>query len=346
MVKVTIGIKAFNEEAKIAACLASALDALEGCDGEVVLADCRSRDRTVELAKAYPVRIVQLLHDQDRGCGAGAQLAFQHARGEFFYMLDGDMILDPDFIRAGVAYLEEHPVFSGVGGHVIEQNLEGEEFQVRADKEKAFAGRVDHLYCGGLYRSEAIRSVGYFADPNLHAFEEFELGARLAADGWQLARIDRPGVRHFGHTESGLRLILRRLRSGYSDGLGEVLRGALGRPHLRVVLARLRTLQMACVVVAWWMLLLACLVARQGWALLALAVAPMAYFVLRRRSFRLALYSYATCNMFAIGLVRGVFRARRSPAEPLPSCEIDEAQESSGWQRIARDAAVSTGAQR
>lgn len=324
--KIVVGIKALNEEENIVASLESALAAIDalgpGWTGEVILADSGSSDRTVEIASTYPIRIVQLVRAEDRGCGAGAQLAFQHAKGDYFYLLDGDMTIAPDFLPAGIAYLQAHPEVAGVGGRVIEQNLDGEEFQVRAQKERGFEGLVNRLDCGGLYRMEALRSVGHFADRNLHAFEEFELGARLAAKGWKLARIDRPGVNHFGHTTGGYRLLWRRLRTGYSDGLGEVLRAAMFKPHLPLVLWRLRTLQMAFVVLAWWVALIA-VSAMGAWKLLlALVVLPVIYFALRRSSISLGLYSLATCNVLTIGLIGGLFRRRIKPSETLLSKEI------------------------
>lgn len=327
MVKVTIGIKALNEEANIAASVESALAALSGIDGEVILADCGSNDTTVAVARRYPVRIVQLLRAEDRGCGAGAQLAFQYARGDYFYLLDGDMTLDPDFVAAGLAHLEANPDIGGVGGYVTERNLSGEEFQVRADKAKNFEAKnferdVSMLDCGGLYRTAAIRSSGYFADRNLHAFEEFDLGARLAANGYRLVRLDRPGVNHYGHAVGGYRLLWRRLRSGYSDGLGEALRAALAGPHLTVVLKWLRTLQMSFVVLLWWLALAACLITGQFLVLLALIAVPLAYLVARRRSLRLGLYSFVTCNVLTIGLVGGLFRRRISPLEPLAAADV------------------------
>ena len=78
--KLTIGIKALNEEAKIAQAIESALSSLEGIEGEVVLADSGSTDRTIAIAQTYPIRIVQLKNPDERCCGAGAQLAFQAAR--------------------------------------------------------------------------------------------------------------------------------------------------------------------------------------------------------------------------------------------------------------------------
>ena len=57
---VSIVIKALNEEAHIEDCLSSALWALGGIGGEVVLADSCSNDATTTVAMRYPVRIVQL----------------------------------------------------------------------------------------------------------------------------------------------------------------------------------------------------------------------------------------------------------------------------------------------
>ncbi len=328
--KMVVGIKALNEADNIAASLESALAAIEalgpGWTGEVILADSGSTDGTIEIASRYPVTILQLARREDGCCGAGAQLAFQQAEGDYFYLLDGDMEIDREMLVRGVAALQADERLAGVGGNVIERNLTGQEFQVRAQKAKAFEGDTDRLDCGGLYRMSALREVGYLADRNLHSFEEFDLGARLLARGWKLARIDHPGVYHFGHKTDGYRLLWRRLKSGYAGGLGEIVRGALGRPHLSVVARRLGPLQMACVVIGWWGALLLSLLTRQWAILAALLLIPMAFFTWRRRSVRLGLYSYATCNVLAMGLVSGFFRSRTPPDRPLDYRQIGRAQ--------------------
>ncbi len=112
--KLSIGIKALNEEKRIRAALESALAAASPYNGEVILADSGSTDRTIEIAREYPVRIVQLAHPEERSCGAGAQLAFQFAQGEFFYLLDGDMTLIPGFLDHALQFLEAHPDAAGV----------------------------------------------------------------------------------------------------------------------------------------------------------------------------------------------------------------------------------------
>jgi len=325
-VMVTIGVKALNEEAHIAASLASACAAVAPFGGEVILADSGSTDRTVEIAQGYPVRVLQLADPTQKSCGTGAQLAFQEARGEFFYLLDGDMVLKPEFIAAGIAFLRDNPAFAAVGGRVREANTDSIEFELRAQSDKTkgsqIAGEVDRLDCGGLYRTEAIRSVGHFADRNLHAFEEFELGARLRAQGWKLARIAVDSVDHYGHAVAGYKLMLRRLRTGYAGGPGEVVRAALGRPHWGQVVRDFAQLRYGFVIWAWWLLLLAFVLSGQ-WLAKAVALAlPVAYFSWRRGGLRLGLYSLATWNVNAIGLLQGFVRPRRPADAPIPRRDL------------------------
>lgn len=330
---VTIGIKAFNEGQHIAGALSSAIKAVHPFNGEVVLADSGSTDRTVEIAKEFPVLVVQLAKPSERSCGAAAQLAFQHAQGKYFYLMDGDMVIDPDFLPAAIAYLESNPEFAGVGGWVRDINVANQEFQIRANamrKDKARRpGIVDRLDGGGLYQVSALREIGYFADRNLHAFEEFDLAARLQSKGWKLARIDKPAVDHYGHKTDGYKLLWRRIRTGYSGGAGEVLRGAVGRAHLPIVLRKLGHVRNGLAVIAWWALLLAfpflaLPVSAKSVLFLALLLAPIAALALRRSSLNLGFYSFVSWNALALGLVTGFFRKRVSPQQPLAALILFE----------------------
>jgi glycosyltransferase involved in cell wall biosynthesis len=326
--KLTVGIKALNEERHIAQAVESALKA---CDmvggGEVILADSGSSDRTVEIASRYAIRIVQLANPEDRSCGAGAQLAFQHAQGEFFYLLDGDMALDPAFVKAGIAYLEQHPDVAGVGGYVQEMVTEAHEFEIRAEAVMAdrnwLPGLVDRLDCGGLYRRDAILEVGYFADRNLHAFEELELGARLRCRGWKLARIGDLAVQHYGHAVSGYKLLWRRVRSGYAGATGEVFRSSLGNRQFSFLLRTFGHLRNASIVLAWWLILATLVISGRLLALLVALLLPIVFLIVRRRSLRLGFFSFVSWNANAWGLISGFVRRRTDPMRPLASKIID-----------------------
>jgi glycosyltransferase involved in cell wall biosynthesis len=328
-VKLSIGIKALNEERHIAAAIESALRAAAPFEGEVILADSGSTDRTVEIARQFPIRIVQLAHPAERRCGAGAQLAYQFAHGEYFYLLDGDMILDPDFIPAAMDYLRDHPEVAAVAGRVEEKNVSNQEFRIRENlvrtRRNWLPGLVDQLDGGGLYRTAAISEAGYFSDRNLHGFEEFDLAARLRHAGWKLARVDRTAVDHFGHTSSGYRLMWRRIRSGYSGASGEVFRAALGRPHMPIVLRKLGHIRNGAIVIGWWLALLASMAFSAFGVTTVLFLLPFVLLALRRRSLSLGIYSCASWNANAWGLISGFFRPRVSPLVPLAAIDLSPA---------------------
>ena len=323
--RVAVGIKALNEEVHIADAIRSSLAALSGFNGEVVLADSGSTDRTVAIAQEFPINIVQLANPAERCCGAGAQLAYQHTNAEYFYLLDGDMTLHPEFLKEGISFLEENPEMAAVGGRVIERHTEAAEFQIRAanlDRESHWkAGSVDRLDCGGLYRVAAIKQVGYFADRNLHAFEEFELAARLQSLGWTLARIDKPAVDHFGHTQKSYTLLWRRVRSGYMGGAGEVLRSAIGRKHFSIVMKRLNHVKFGIAVLAWWGLLVGSALFSSA-ALPILLIAPIAFLIWRRGSVKLGIFSFASWNASAWGTLTGFIKSQRNPRIPLSSVRL------------------------
>src|SRR5262249_14626772 len=115
---VSIIIKALNEERHIAMAIESSLAALRDIDGEVILADSGSTDRTIEIARRYPVVIVRLNRIEDRSCGIGPQLGFQYSRGKYLLLIDGDMRLYPGFLPAALETLRQNPNLAGVGGAV------------------------------------------------------------------------------------------------------------------------------------------------------------------------------------------------------------------------------------
>lgn len=228
----TIIVKALNEEKRIAACLKSALAELEGLDGEVILVDSLSADRTVDIALELGVKVVQFESVADRNCGAALQLGYQYARGEYIYLLDGDMTLEPGFIRHALAYLQAHQDVAGVGGKLIDRQVMNVADKLRVAHYEALTApcEVNVLGGGGLYRTAAIRQVGYLANRWLRAFEEAELGVRLRSAGWRLLRLPVAGVLHSGHDETSLQLLLRLWRIGRIEAGGIFVRTALGHP--------------------------------------------------------------------------------------------------------------------
>ncbi|RYZ11146.1 MAG: glycosyltransferase [Comamonadaceae bacterium] len=329
--RVSILIKALNEERHIAATLESVLAATAHLDAEVVLADSASTDRTLEIAAAYPVRVVTLARPDERCCGIGAQLGFQHCDGDFVYILDGDMVLRAGFLEQALAFLGEHPDIAGVGGQIAEQNTESLEYIARNARHEAHKqpGEVDRLDGGALYRRDAVEAAGYLTDRNLHSYEEFDLAVRLRALGWRLWRLPLVATSHYGHDAPPYRLLVRRWRSRYIDGLGELVRAAAGRGQLRAVMRGVRELRLYLAVWAWWATLLAAALGPwsgpvRGLGVVGLLAAPFVAMALRKRSTAKAAYSVVSWCFCAAGLLRGLLRGRRPARERIDSRVLRE----------------------
>ncbi len=320
--KVSIVIKALNEAANIAAAIESALGALSGIEGEVIVADSGSADGTVEIAARYPVTIVRMQNASDRGCGAGAQLGYQVSRGEFVYLLDGDMTLGATFLAPALAALAADPRLAGVGGLVRHRNLHTREFRLREARRPAHleAGPVDRLDGGGLFRRAAIEDVGYLADRNLHAFEELELGARLASKGWRLMRLDVQAVDHGDHQVSDGRLMAMRWSMGYVSGPGELLRAAWGKPHCLDAVVKVRLIAIVGLAYLTLAVMLGLAIAF-GWPGAAAAgligAAPFLVMIARKRDVALGLQAVVNWLLYAAAFPRGLLAPRKSPMDPI-----------------------------
>lgn len=328
---VSVILKTLNEEARIGAAIESVLAALEGIGGEVIVADGGSRDRTLAIATSYPVQVVQLEPSIRPSCGIGPQLGFQYSREPFICLMDGDMLLDSGFLPDALSYLSANPSAAGVTGHVEEMNDTSLEYVRRGRRvsPENRIGAIDRMNGGGLYRREAVEQAGYLSDRNLHGYEEFDLGLRLRARGWSLHRLDRRFVRHFGHAINAYALLLRRWKSGYLRGIGEVLRAALGQPQWQRLIDELPELKLWGIVYLWLVAMIALPFGLSSPALgLAIDGVLIAGIIglmsLRQRSLSLGLYAVVAWLFHAAALPLGFIQARKAPGAWIESRVVSE----------------------
>jgi glycosyltransferase involved in cell wall biosynthesis len=327
---VSVIIKAFNEERRIGAAIESALAAIAGLDGEVILADGASTDQTIAIAEKYPIKIVRLNDPADRSCGAGAQLGYQYSSGKFLCLMDGDMRLRPRFLADGVRFLDSHPECGGVGGAIIDHGADSLEYaqRLRRPDPDRKPGPVTRLSGCGLYRRSAIAALGYATDRNLHGGEELELAARLHAAGWMLVRIGCPAVDHYCRRERPYRLLLQRMRSHNAYGPGELIRASIGRPQFGFILDNDRNSLLCGLVLLWWASIAALAVSTRGLAaacvIVVLVALPFAIMTLRWRSLRDGIYSVAVWNAQALCFLPGFLRRRKPPTQWMASTLVKD----------------------
>jgi glycosyltransferase involved in cell wall biosynthesis len=305
----SIIIKTLNEEKNIEKCLDSVLIATKNIKTEIILVDSLSTDKTLDKARQYQIKIVQLENANDRSCGIGPQLGFQYAEGDYIYLLDGDMEIDQNFLAVAIHKLETDPLLAGVGGSLKEMCIENIMFKNRATKGLKY-GSLDHLTGGGLYKRRAIEDVEFFSNINLHAFEEFELGLRLLSKGWTLERINVPAIKHYGHTDTSLRLVLKRLKTKYVYGYGELIRSAIGKPYFFKTVWNAKILITTLIL---WITIAVLLFYQNVTLPILILVMGLLFMSVKKRSIKEALFSIFTWHVEIIGLIAGFFSQPKYP---------------------------------
>jgi len=320
-VEISIIIKALNEEEHIKRCIQSVISACKGFKAEIILADSLSTDRTVAIAKKHNIRIVQLRNVKDRSCGVGPQLGYQHAKGELIYILDGDMELENKFLYSALKSFREEPRMAGVAGQVEEMRTVNLQFKRRKNQKHKPVGLTDRLEMGGLYRREAIKSVEYFSNANLHAYEEAELGLRLRSKGWLLKRLKVPGIKHYGYDTDSLGVFRKRFKTRYIKGSGEFLRASIGKNYWFKTVTELK---IYIALATWWLLLVAALALSAMTTypiiiLASLAVMAILALLVRKKDVSEAAFSIVSWHYSTVGLVWGLLSPQKEPTRRIPS---------------------------
>jgi len=179
----SIIIPAYNEEALLPRTLRSlrrAMERLPEYEGEVIVTDNASTDRTAGVAAAHRARVVHEPHRQiarARNAGAAA------ARGRYLIFLDADTTLPPRLLRRTLAALESGR-YAG-GGAFVDSDRE------LAFLERAFFDVVLFLmrlgrWAAGSYvfcLREAFDAAGGF-DERYYASEEIHFSRAVRRASW------------------------------------------------------------------------------------------------------------------------------------------------------------------
>jgi len=206
-----------NEEAYISDCLRSVRAAAEAAGGaEILYVDSASTDRTVELALAQDVRVLQLPGDWPLSPAAGRYIGFHHTSGELIMFVDADTILDVQWLNRALAYFTEAKV-AGLAGYLKDLDEFGREVP-HIGEHSHQVKTLPTLRGIAMYRRAALAEAGAF-NPYLRSEEEAELALRLRMAGWQLLHLPWPMGSH-RRCLPKLSAMWRALRLGRVSGVG------------------------------------------------------------------------------------------------------------------------------
>lgn len=100
---ISVLIIAHNEEAHIAACIKSLLSQTKKVD-EIVLVSHNSTDRTAQIARQYPVRVIE--YDGPKGAAYARMRGCEEVTGDVVLCIDGDSVAEKHWVEIMRAMLE------------------------------------------------------------------------------------------------------------------------------------------------------------------------------------------------------------------------------------------------
>lgn len=274
-----------------------------------------------EAARARGVRVLLAGPDRPHTPGANRNAGAAGASAEYLCFADGDVVLEPDFLKRALARLDEAERLGGVGARIHERQWDGERL-VREipDLHKSGAGGpVEWVASAWVARRSAFEAVGGF-DARLPAEEDVDLCVRLADAGHPVESLDARAAFHDCAPRPSWSEFGRRWKSGLYAGQGLLLRTAWGGPHFARHLRRQR-LFLGAFAFTLAGLALAVLALADGdlaratfAAWLALAALVVAVMALRKRSLVLGALSVAAWVVLGAGIVHAFARGPRSSA--------------------------------
>jgi len=215
-----------NEEKRIQECLESVIECSMGYkNSEIILVDSYSTDKTIEIAKSYPIKIIQLKSNWPLSPAAGLNMGFLHSKGDYLCFIGGDMLLDAGWLKEALSYLKKDDV-AGVSGKIINRFEDDCSSLVTRRMNKSYeilkVGEVNVLGGPGMFKRNIMVDVGCY-HPFLRAGEEAELSYRIRAKGYKLFRLPFTMVIHRSESSS-LFVYLKKYQWEYEKSVGSIIR--------------------------------------------------------------------------------------------------------------------------
>lgn len=203
-----------NEGARLVACLAS----LQRLGLRVVYVDSGSTDASLQAARDLGAQIVELDLSVPFTAARARNAGF-HALNPaptFVQFVDGDCVLEPGWIEAGLKTLADHPDIGIVTGWRSEMYPDASIYNGMAEVEWHRPAGDIHA-CGGdmMVRSDLFRQMDGF-NPGIIAGEDEEFCTRVRKAGWRVHRLPLAMTRHDANILQFRQWWQRAVRTGHA----------------------------------------------------------------------------------------------------------------------------------
>ena len=143
-------------------CVLESVKNLDYLPSEVLIADDGSREDTAQLIQSYQATFpCPLLHiwQEDAGFRLNTirNKAINAARGEYIILIDGDMVLEPNFILDHLKFAKKKQLLQG-SRVVLDESQTAFMIQGDASKFKSLKSKRNYILANCIYKTSAIRA--------------------------------------------------------------------------------------------------------------------------------------------------------------------------------------------
>jgi glycosyltransferase involved in cell wall biosynthesis len=193
---------------------------------ELIVVDGNSKDETLMIIEKClkGANIKTKIFSENEGLGWARQIVVENAQGDYIVWVDGDMVLQKDYIRRLVEFMEQNPNIGIAKGKPSLKLLKGtlatlENFSRAVNRMADFQSKSSHSKTlgtsGSIYRVNAIRQVGGF-DKDIQGYcEDWDAEIKVQSAGWARQTIDIEYLDYERHGVTWKALWRRYWRRGY-----------------------------------------------------------------------------------------------------------------------------------
>lgn len=210
--KISAVVPVYNSEKFIADCLNSLLNQKMKFD-EIIVVDDASTDKTVQVAKQFPVKVIELKENRGRSCARNVGLS--KIKSNFVLFAEADAIYSKNFLQLCLKHFNDPKI----GGVIGKQEVWNKNDSIwtkckAAERESNFINYKP--FSAWVYRTKLVKKVNGF-DETLDFGEDVDLAKRIQALGYSLKYEPAAIWKHFEPTN-----FLRTLKRQWVFGLGVV----------------------------------------------------------------------------------------------------------------------------
>ncbi len=207
---VSILLVTYNSQDYLKVCLDSLLKVTYPSK-EIIVVDNNSTDQTRAILASYGKNIIVVLSNQNLGYAGGNNLAFEHAKGDYMFVINPDTKVKKDFLQPLVEVMQKDPQVAAAQPLVYlmksptKINLSGKETQFLGfdwirDYLKLAPSKNDDLEsfsgCGVLLRAKILKKIGFYDQLYFMYYEDSDLSWRFRLFKYKIKFVPNSVIYH------------------------------------------------------------------------------------------------------------------------------------------------------